>query len=281
VLPRDLTAAEAAESAAALLHRESPEVVFLALHGPFGEDGTIQRVCEAAHVAYTGSDPHASHLGMDKVASRQRFEQVGLSVPRWRVLDSATAVADESLRDVSLPVVVKPTNQGSSIGVTRVAHRKDLAAAIEAARRYDHRVLVEAWVQGRELTVGVLGDTALPVVEIRSSHMLFDYAAKYTAGQTEYLVPAPLEAHVAQRVQAAGLQAHRALGCRHFSRTDMILTEAGEPVVLEVNTIPGLTSTSLLPKAAACAGLSYDQLCEQMVQLAWQAAEAARPVSMA
>jgi D-alanine-D-alanine ligase len=173
-----------------------------------------------------------------------------------------------------LPVVVKPTNQGSSIGVTKVERLEDLRPAMARAAQHDARVLIEAWISGRELTVGVLDEEALPVVEIRSSHPFFDYAAKYTAGQTQYLVPAPLEAALARRVQEAGLRAHAALGCRHFSRADLMLTDDGEPVVLEVNTIPGLTSLSLLPKAAACAGISYDELCERMVLMALSPAAA-------
>ena len=229
-------------------------------------------MCEDLHLAYTGSGPEASRLGMDKVASRLRFERAHLSVPRWRLIEAADASSvRQALGDMTLPVVIKPTNQGSSIGVTKVERREDVLPAIDEAARYDSRVLIEAWVQGRELTVGIVDDAALPVVEVKPSHPFFDYAAKYTPGQTQYLVPAPLTSALTARVQAAGLRAHRALGCRHVSRVDLMLAADGRPIILEVNTIPGLTAMSLLPKAAACAGLSYDELCERMVLMALRA----------
>lgn len=243
-----------------------PDVVFIALHGPFGEDGTIQELCEDLRLPYTGSAVLTSRLGLDKVASKQRFEAAGLSVPRWQVVSRSTPSG--RVEGLAYPLVVKPTGQGSSLGVSIVRRKEGLAAALEAAGRYGGRILVEEFVAGRELTVGVLGDEPLPIVEVRPRHPFFDYTAKYTAGLTEYLVPAPLAPDIAAVVQAAGLSAHRALGCRHLSRTDLILREEGVPVILEVNTIPGLTPTSLLPKAAACAHLSYDELCEQLVMMA-------------
>ena len=273
-IPHTLSVEEATDAVPDILRQAHPEVVFVALHGPFGEDGTIQQVCEALHLPYTGSGPEASRLGMDKVASRRRFEHAGLTVPQWRLLDAAHLPdADHLLGDFTLPVIVKPTNQGSSIGVTKVERHEELPPAIEDAARYDQRVLVEEWIAGREVTVGILGEEALPVVEIQSSHALFDYTAKYTPGQTHYLVPAPLPEEWSTRIQAAGLRAHQALGCRHFSRVDIMLTASGEPVILEVNTIPGLTTMSLLPKAAACAGISYDVLCERMVMMALETVE--------
>ena len=279
-IPRDLSIPGAIEVVSQMLRQAHPDVVFLALHGPFGEDGTMQQVCDTLQVPYTGSDPEASRLGMDKVASRQRFEQAHLMVPRWRVIEAAQASSvREALGGMSLPLVIKPTNQGSSIGVTRVERREDVLPAIDEAARYDPRVLIETWVQGRELTVGILGEDALPVVEVKPSHPFFDYAAKYAPGQTQYLVPAPLTQEQAQRVQTAGLRAHAALGCRHFSRVDLIMTSEGQPVILEVNTIPGLTAMSLLPKAAACAGLSYDELCERMVLMALRAAQPLEPAA--
>lgn len=279
MIPRTLSLSQAGAFVCEALRRLHPDAAFLALHGPFGEDGTMQQLCETLQVPYTGSDPEASRLGMDKVASRQRCEQVSLSVPRWRVLEVArVSSVSEVLGGMKLPVVVKPTNQGSSIGVTLVRQREALMPALEDAARYDPRILLEAWVQGREMTVGILEEEPLPVVEIKPAHPLFDYTAKYTPGQTQYLAPAPLTKELAHRVQAAGLRAHAALGCRHVSRVDLILTEAGQPVVLEVNTIPGLTAMSLLPKAAACAGLSYDELCERMVLMALETVESVKPV---
>ena len=158
------------------------------------------------------------------------------------------------------------------------ANHGQLHEAVAQAARYDSRILLEAFIQGRELTVGIVGEEALPVIEIRPSQPFFDYTAKYTPGQTTYLVPAPLDEATSRHVQQAGLRAHAALGCRHFSRADLILNERGEPVVLEVNTIPGLTTTSLLPKAACCVGVSYDDLCERLVFMAVESGKPVEPV---
>ena len=172
-----------------------------------------------------------------------------------------------------LPVVVKPTCQGSSLGVSIVRQPEELAEALVSAGQYGPQILIEEWIAGRELTAGILGETALPVVEIRPGEGFFNYSAKYTPGSTDYLVPAPISADIAQLVQSVGLMAHRALGCRHLSRADIILTPDEVPVLLEVNTIPGFTPTSLLPKAAAQAGMSYEELCEQLVVMARASAQ--------
>ena len=276
IIPKTSTVDAACHEARSALQRLRPSVAFLALHGPFGEDGTIQQVCDALSVPYTGSDAAASRLGIDKVLSRGCFERAGLAVPRWKTVESSASIpVRELVNGWSYPLVVKPVSQGSSLGVSIVRSPEELPAALQAAGAYGPRVLMEAFVSGREVTVGVVGDRALPVVEIKPSHPFFDYSAKYTSGLTEYVVPAPLPPAVTRVVQEAGLAAHRALGCRHVSRTDLILTREGVPVILEVNTIPGFTPTSLLPKAAACAGLSYDELCEQLV---WMALHALQPV---
>ena len=268
----------AIEEACAFMRRhlqQRPDVVFIAVHGAFGEDGTIQQLCEEAKVAYVGSDAAASRLGMDKIASRRRFEAAGLTVPRWHSLlhtEPADALAAQLAgAGWTFPLVVKPAQQGSSIGVSLVREVGELPSAIEEAGRHGWPVLLEEFVAGRELTVGVLGEEALPIVEIRPRHAFFDFRAKYTAGETDYLVPASLPAEVAAAVQTAGLTAHQALGCRHMSRTDIILRADGRPVVLEVNTIPGFTPTSLLPKAAAQVHVSYESLCEQLVVMAHSA----------
>lgn len=259
---------EGARAAAqAELRQAAPDVAFIALHGRFGEDGTIQELCESLQLPYTGSDPAASRIGMDKLASRERFLAAGLRVPRWRTALKPEARAGQGM---AYPLVVKPSDQGSSIGVTMVVQPEDMPSAIRLAQQYGKTVLIEEFVRGRELTVGVLGEEALPVVEVRPKHRFFDFSAKYTAGMTEYDVPAKLPPPVASVVQAAGRAAHAAIGCRHLSRTDLILTDAGVPVILEVNTIPGFTPTSLLPKAAACRGISYEELCDRLVQMAWQ-----------
>jgi len=269
IIPRAVGVEGALEYARHGLTHARADVVFLALHGPFGEDGTIQQLCEDLHVPYTGSDVLASRLGMDKAASKRRFEEAGLGVPRWRVIDSSTTHAPtRDLEGLTYPLVVKPARSGSSFGVSIVERTEGLAQAIAEAAQYGSTVLTEEFIAGRELTVGILGDTPLPVIEIRPHHGFFDYRAKYTQGATEYLVPAPISADVAAAVQAVGLAAHRALGCRHLSRADLILDTHHVPMLLEVNTIPGFTPTSLLPKAAACLQLSYDELCERLVMMA-------------
>lgn len=270
MIPKAGTAQEACASVKEALQREAAEVAFIALHGAFGEDGTVQALCEELGIAYTGSDAAASRLGMDKVASRQRFEQAGLAVPRWTLLTVSSTPSPRPPARFSFPLVVKPVNQGSSLGVSIVPGPEQFAEAAVLAGRFGPQVLIEEFVQGRELTIGVLGEEPLPIVEIRPKDAFFDYTAKYTAGLTEYLVPAPLEPSLAKTIQAAGLAAHQALGCRHLSRTDVILNQSQVPVVLEVNTIPGFTPTSLLPKAAACLQLSYEQVCEELVMMAWQ-----------
>jgi D-alanine-D-alanine ligase len=278
VIAREMSVDEAREWTGQALERIGADVAFIALHGAFGEDGTIQDLCEGLHVTYTGSDAASSRLGMDKVASRRKFEAVGLSVPPWQVIDHPAECPQPGR--FSYPVVVKPTSQGSSLGVSIVRQPQDLAAAVNEAARYGSRVLIETFVPGREVTVGVFGEVPLPIVEIRPHHPFFDYTAKYTAGATEYVVPALIDPSVARVVQEAGLAAHHALGCRHLSRADFILRDDDVPVLLEVNTIPGFTPTSLLPKAAACIGLSYEELCEHLVIMAAQSASV-RPVAHA
>ena len=267
VIPHDCDVEGARRWTQQALSVSHPDVVFIALHGTFGEDGTVQQVCDELHLAYTGSDALASRLGMDKVASRQRFEAAGLCVPRWGVMETGR----RSVRlpaGIAYPIVVKPISEGSSLGVSMVGRSEQLALALAEAGRYGARVLIEEFIRGRELTVGILGEEALPVIEIRPTHPFFDFTAKYTPGSTDYLVPAPIDAQAASAAQAAARTAHAALGCRHLSRTDLILSQDGRMVVLEINTIPGFTPMSLLPKAAACFDLSYDALCERLALMA-------------
>ena len=267
IIPQDLSVDDALDWTRQALHALRVDVVFLALHGAFGEDGTVQQLCEELQVAYTGSGVCASRLGIDKIASRRHFMRAGLQVPRWCALVGACDVT-ALWEEWSTPLIIKPSNQGSSLGVSKVMRPDELDAAVQAARRYSPTVIVEEWIPGREVTVSVMGTSALPVVEIIPKHAWFDFEAKYTPGLTAYHVPADLPPAVTRAVQEAGYRAHEAIGCRHFSRTDMILPETQTPIVLEVNTIPGLTPTSLLPKAAASIGISYEALCEQLVLMA-------------
>lgn len=241
------------------------EVVFLALHGTYGEDGTVQRHLEALGVPYTGCDPEASRLAFDKVLTKQRCLAAGVPTARFAVLDRPEASWPMGWQP---PVVLKPARQGSSVGLQFVERVADWAAALAEAFRYDSQVLLEERILGRETTVGILDDAPLPVVEVRPKQGAYDYLNKYTPGRTEYFCPAPFDAETTRRIQAAGLAAFRAIGGRDYARVDVMVRPSGEPVVLEVNTLPGMTETSLLPKAAAAAGLGYAELCQRMVDLA-------------
>jgi D-alanine-D-alanine ligase len=257
-----------------LLKSAQLDCAFLALHGPFGEDGTIQEILDNLEIPYTGSGKLASRLAMDKIASRQIFQQAGLSVPRYRVLDQSSSKAfQESGNDFIFPVVVKPATQGSSIGLSIVDQKENLAAALDLAFRFDQRILIEEYIPGREVTVGILAEQALPVIEIIPKRRFFDYAAKYQAGLTDYVVPAQLTESVAEKIKETALSAHRLLGCFGCSRVDMILNQDNLVFVLEVNTIPGLTSTSLLPKAAERVGIEFGELCLTLIRLAYEKAK--------
>jgi len=236
---------------------------FIALHGGFGEDGTIQAMLEELNIPYTGSGPKASRLALDKLASRMVFQEIGIDVPRFKALKRRDAI---EISGLTMPLVVKPKREGSSIGLTKVKDRKGLNTAIEEAFKYDDEILIEEFIKGRELTVGILDEKPLPVIEIVTKKGHYDYRAKYESPDTRYLVPAPLKIAVAKKAQDAGIRAHSALGCRSFSRVDMILGEDNKIYVLEVNTIPGLTSRSLLPKAAEAAGISFIELCKRILK---------------
>jgi len=241
------------------------QVVFLALHGTYGEDGTVQAELENLGVPYTGCDAEASRIGFDKALTKQRCVAAGVPTARFLVIDSPTARWPMGWNP---PVVLKPVRQGSSVGLQYVERVADWSAALAEALRHDSAVLLEEKVVGRECTVGILGDETLPLIEVRPKTGIYDYKTKYTAGSTEYLCPAPFDEATAQRVREAGVGAFRAIGGRDYSRVDVIVRPNGEPVVLEVNTLPGMTETSLLPKAALAAGIGYDALCQRMVDLA-------------
>jgi D-alanine-D-alanine ligase len=244
---------------------EPTDVVFLALHGTYGEDGTVQQQLEELGAAYTGCGPEASAVGFDKSLTKQRCLAAGVPTARFTLIESAQASWPMGW---SPPVVLKPVRQGSSVGLQFVERVADWNQALAEALRYDSRVLMEEKISGRETTVGILDDQPLPVVEVRPKGGKYDYQTKYTPGTTEYFCPAPFDEAETARIQAAALGAFRAIGGRDYSRVDVMVREDGEPVVLEVNTLPGMTQTSLLPKAAAAAGISYAQLCQRMVELA-------------
>ena len=257
------------------------DVAFIALHGRFGEDGTVQGVCELLSLPYTGSGVLATALCLDKAMAKRVLVAEGIKTPDWRLLprDLDGSAAAGPARELGLPMVVKPNRGGSTIGLSIVRDEGDLAEAYRNAARHD-QVLCEKFVDGLEITVGVLGHNppeALPTLEIVSHRPLYDYAAKYTAGQSEHIIPARLPEEQRQAAQRAAERAHAALGCYSMSRVDVIVDRGGEPWVIEVNAIPGLTALSLLPDAARAAGIGFDALCDRLVREATQrhAAEAA------
>lgn len=252
---------------------EPLDVVLIALHGPWGEDGKIQGMLDILGVPYTGSGVLASALAMDKVMAKRILATHGVEVPRGV---EVTRADDPAAGTVRLPAFVKPVQQGSSVGSAIVERADELGLAITEALRYDDRVLVEERAIGRELTVAIIGNDelqALPVIEIVTKHAFFDYRAKYDAGESEEIVPAQIPERVARRAQELGIRAHNALRCRGMSRTDLIWTEDDRMVVLEVNTIPGMTANSLLPKAARAAGISFEALLEKLIGWAMEDAD--------
>ena len=235
------------------------EVLFLALHGGWGEDGTLQAVLDVIGIPYTGSGPLGSALAMDKDIAKQLFRAGGILTADWLM---APVTAREVEATLGWPVVVKPSKQGSTVGLSIVREPGELDGAIAEAFRHDNEVMVERFVSGRELTVGVLGDRALAVGEIIPSHEVFDYECKYTPGMSEEIFPADISAEVRVECQRLGLAVHQALKLHGYSRTDFRLTGDGQLVCLEVNTLPGMTATSLLPQSAAATGLGFPELCE-------------------
>lgn len=241
------------------------DVVFLALHGTYGEDGTVQRQLDALGVPYTGCDAEASRIAFDKVLTKQRCIQAGVPTAKFLTVESPKAPFP---MDIVPPLVVKPSRQGSSVGLYFIEHVEEWPKAIAESLNFDSEVLVEEKIAGRETTVGILDGQALPVVEVRPHNGVYDAHSKYTPGATEYFCPADFDAATIRRVQDAALGAFKAVGGRDYARVDVMVRPDGSPVVLEVNTLPGMTETSLLPKAAAAAGINFAQLCQRMVDLA-------------
>lgn len=241
------------------------DIAFIALHGRFGEDGTIQKILERMSIPYTGSGVMASRLALDKIASRRIFKKCRIPVPEYKVLNGRSIREPEGF---SWPVVVKPQNEGSSIGLSLARNTREFKRACENAFKYSNKIIMERYIKGREITVGVLGDRVLPVVEIIPKRVFYDFHAKYKDVRTEYKVPAPLPKPLYKKAQNLGLAAHNALNCRDFSRVDMRLGEDNGIYVLEVNSIPGLTERSLLPKAAGAFGITFSELCLKLLQLA-------------
>lgn len=238
------------------------EAVFIALHGQFGEDGQVQGILEQNRIPYTGSGVASSRNSMDKKLSKEILLKAGIPTPAYEVLQAGSA------RSLELPVVVKPTSEGSSIGVHRVVSEDRWHDAVSDALQFGGEVIVEEFIPGRELTCGIVDGTAFPVIEIVAPDGWYDYGAKYTKGKTEYRVPAVLEEELAAACRRTALSAFEALGCAGLGRVDFRLSPDGKLYVLEMNTIPGFTETSLLPKAAACAGIGFSELCGIIMETA-------------
>ncbi len=248
---------------------EGTEVVFNVIHGTFGEDGQLQQILENKGVPYTGAGVVSSALAFDKLPSKVRFVTAGVPTPDYQIVKLPAGPEAVTL---PLPVCVKPPREGSSVGVHLVHEVSELAAALTDCAKFGSEALVEALIVGKELTVGILGDQALPVVHIKPRSGFYDISNKYPwmndgKGGTDYVCPAELSPATTQRVQAAALAAHQALGVEVYSRVDVLLDEAENAYVLEVNTIPGMTSSSLLPKAARAIGIEYPELCARIIEL--------------
>jgi D-alanine-D-alanine ligase len=266
----DITTDDTAANTA-LIRSHAIDCAFIALHGRFGEDGQIQQILEDLRVPYTGSGVLASQRAMDKCSSQELFRSAGLAVPGYIVVDrNAYVPSGEIPVPFALPWVIKPARQGSSIGLSIIEAAAQLPKALLLAFETDDKALVQQYIEGRELTVAILEEKPLPIVEIVTTRKFFDYEAKYKQGFTDYIVPAKIDDATAAVVQKTALAAHRALGCFGCSRVDFILSKDNIPYVLELNNIPGLTQTSLLPKAARCAGIDFSQLCVRMLSLAYE-----------
>ena len=238
-------------------------VVWNALHGTYGEDGAVQGLLTCLRIPYTGSGVLASALAMDKVASKNIFDSTGVPTPRWRVVPEDAGPA--ALDDFELPMVIKPALEGSSVGVSIVRDRAAIPDALALARRHRGPTLVEAFIPGAEICFGILEEEVIGSIEIRPATDFYDYEAKYKRDDTQYIVPAPLAPDILARAEQAALAAHRALGCTGYSRVDLRLGQGGDPYLLEVNTLPGMTSHSLIPKIAAHRGITYAELCERIL----------------
>jgi D-alanine-D-alanine ligase len=251
-------------------------IVFLSLHGPGGEDGTVQGLLETMGIPYTGSGVRASAVGMHKAAAKMLLAAHGIPLPAGTVVrecDSPSLAKVLRRTKLRLPIVVKPVSQGSTIGVTIVRHSRQWKEALSLAHRFDSEVMVEDYIPGHEATVSILSTAAeglkvFPAIEIVASDGFYDFAAKYQKGKTQYLCPAPLPTKVVHRISELARRTYEVLGCEGAARVDFRITPKGRPYVLEINTVPGMTETSLLPMAAAQVGMAYDDLVEHILQSA-------------
>jgi D-alanine-D-alanine ligase len=254
------------ESLRRILRLQIIDMAFIALHGRFGEDGSVQSLLSEEGIPYTGSGPGASRVSLDKELSKDIFRMHGIPTPDYLVLNKKSFTT-KSLRDVKIPCVVKPCNEGSSIGMNIVDAHENIGPAVKEAFIYDDRIIIEDYVEGMDITVGILDEKALPVISIKPQDRFYNYHSKYTPGASKYIVPADLPKIISDKAQSLGIMAHKVLGCECFSRVDMILDKTGRNLmVLEANTIPGFTETSLLPKAAEFVGIEFPDMCLIMLR---------------
>ena len=252
------------------------DLAFITIHGTFGEDGQLQKILEQRGVPYTGEGVEASRAAFDKILSKEKFREHGVVTPEWEVIQAGERPT------IPIPLVVKPARQGSTVGVVIVKNASELDAALAEAGKYDRKLLIEKFVQGRELTIGVLGDQALPILEIIPKGGFYDFNNKYpflnpqAGGGAEHVCPAKIDPTNTKQIQELALRAFRALGLVVYARVDVLLSDSGDPFVLEANTIPGMTEASLLPEAAAAAGISYVDLCARIIALSRARTERSR-----
>jgi D-alanine-D-alanine ligase len=252
------------------------DLAFITIHGTFGEDGQLQEILEERGVAYTGDGVEASRAAFDKILSKEKFREHDVVTPEWEVIEVGQRPT------ISVPLVVKPARQGSTVGVVIVKDASELDSAMGEAAKYDRKLLIEKFVSGRELTIGILGDQALPILEIIPKGGFYDFNNKYpflnpqAGGGAEHVCPAQIDPNKTKQVQKQALHAFRALGLVVYGRVDVLLPDSGNPSVLEVNTIPGMTEASLLPEAAAAAGINYVDLCARIIALSRARVERSR-----
>jgi D-alanine-D-alanine ligase len=252
------------------------DLAFIAIHGTFGEDGQIQRILDLRGIPYTGDGAEESALAFDKIRSKRKFRELGVTTPEWEVIQAGQRPT------LPLPLVIKPPRQGSTVGVVIVKTERELGSAQSEAAKYDRELLVEKFIPGRELTVGVLGDQVLPVLEIIPKGGFYDFNTKYpflnpqAGASAEHVCPAKIDAEKTREIQEMAMRGFRSLGLEVYGRVDVVFPETGEPFVLEVNTIPGMTEASLLPEAAAAAGIGYTDLCVRIIALSRARTERSR-----
>jgi D-alanine-D-alanine ligase len=261
----DAVGIDAGPDVAFQIKKKKITFAYITLHGPLGEDGTMQGLLEVMGIPYCGCGVLASAVAMDKIATKRMLDSEKLPTPRWQVLSRGEPLPKNLRPSKDNKIVIKPATQGSAIGISIVEKKKDLAAAFAAAFRYDSRVVVEQYIAGTEITIGILGDQALPVVEIVPHGKFYDYASKYRPGQSTHLIPPRLPRPVIGKVQKLALDVFRVLGCRAMARIDMIVDKHNRPWILEANTLPGMTETSLFPEAARAVGISFSGLILKVI----------------